>query len=595
MNNKIFSAKFAIEAMKNSGYKDAAHSIAELIDNSIQAGERNDKEIEVEVICIEQEQFIQDRSSSRIDKIAVYDNASGMTPEILGIALTFGQGTRRGATKGMGKFGIGLPNASIAQGNRVDVWSWQKKGEYYHTYLDLDEIVESDYDEIPNVKLQENIPREWEKKITSKIGESGTLVVWSRLERLKWRRHKAFFSNTEFIVGRMYRYFIDKKKCCIRMSAYADEKKVYNKLLEQNDPLYLMSSSSTPEPYKNKQGFEPFGDDGEFPIKINWEGEIHTVKLRISIARADFRRELAEQRKNAGDTPFGKHCAKNQGISVVRADREIELSHAFDIHYDPVERWWGIEIAFDPALDEVFGVTNNKQAATAFRQLSFSDVALEEDKLEGEVRTFLKSENDIRLPIIEISNEISSKLATIRRMIKMQTDGVKAKNKAAAGGDEAGKAATSVTERDGKKGLSDKIDEKLTREEKENEISEAIKSDGIEIDEAGEKTIIESWLNDSKYIFTSAEIRSSRVIFDISQPAGKIKITLNSKHPAYEHFIKKIEEEDAHSFNTLKLLFAAWARMEDIDSQSEERKNMLEDIRVQWGQIGKDMIDEYIK
>ena len=43
------------------------------------------------------------------------------------------------AASGMGKFGMGLPNASISQANRVEVYSWQN-GECFYTYLDVDEI-----------------------------------------------------------------------------------------------------------------------------------------------------------------------------------------------------------------------------------------------------------------------------------------------------------------------------------------------------------------------------------------------------------------------------------------------------------------------
>ena len=592
MAHKIFSPRHAITAMKNSGYKDAAHSIAELIDNSIQAGEGLDRITEVEVICIEEDALISNRHSSRIQKIAVYDNATGMTPEVLAMALSFGEGTRRNAKTGMGKFGIGLPNASIAQSNRVEVWTWQRSGEFYRTYLDSDEIIDRNYDEVPEPELSDKLPDEWIPKIKTDIGESGTLVIWSKLERLKWKRHKAFFSNTEFIVGRMYRYFINGGKCRIRMAAYSSGDSVYDEFVKPNDPLNLMKNTIAPKPFDKKPGFEPFGQ-GEWEMNIPFKGEDNTVKLKFSVARLNYRRELTRKGKNPGDTLFGKHCAKNQGVSVVRAGREIEITPAFDLAYDPVDRWWGVEVSFDPALDEVFGVINNKQVATAFRRLSLSDIALQEDIPEGEVKAFLQQEEDIRLPIIDISNEISSKLTAIRELLKNQTKSVKVEKEAISGEDEVQKAATSVTAKDGKQGLSDKLEKNLSQDEKKEQLSEELEKDGIEVDQKRKNEILKRWLTDSKYIFNSADLRGSRVIFDISQPAGKIKVTINSKHPAYEHFIKQIEEEDVHSFNTLKLLFAAWARMEDVEAQTKERKEIMEDIRIQWGTIAKDMIDEY--
>jgi len=38
----------------------------------------------------------------------------------------------------------------------------------------------------------------------------------------------------------------------------------------------------------------------------------------------------------------------------VRAGRELDLDQAWVIKYDPVERWWGVEVEFPPALDEQF-------------------------------------------------------------------------------------------------------------------------------------------------------------------------------------------------------------------------------------------------
>ena len=60
---------------------------------------------------------------------------------------------------------------------------------------------------------------------------------------------------------------------------------------------------------------------------------------------------------------MGKHAAKMEGISVVRARREIDFRRFdfYNVINEPQHRWWGCEIIFDPELDEVFGVANNKQ------------------------------------------------------------------------------------------------------------------------------------------------------------------------------------------------------------------------------------------
>ena len=119
------------------------------------------------------------KKSRRIDQIAVYDDGCGMDKDRLEEALAFAQGANKESTGGLGKFGMGLPNSSISQCERVDVYSW-KDGKVLTTYLDLKEI-ENGMEEVPEAKELDEIPKEWQKRIKSKILESGTLVVWINL------------------------------------------------------------------------------------------------------------------------------------------------------------------------------------------------------------------------------------------------------------------------------------------------------------------------------------------------------------------------------------------------------------------------------
>jgi len=581
--------------MKDSGYKDAAHAVAELIDNSIQAGELLDRPVEVELICLEENSLLRDRQSSRINKIAVYDNAAGMSPEVLHMALAFGEGTRRGATEGIGKFGMGLPNASISQCCRIDVWSWQN-GKCFHACLDLEEIIMNNQDTLPYPK-EKQIPKEWRGRIASDIMESGTLIVWSKLDRLKWKRHKAFFMNTEFIVGRMYRYFLNDGKCKIRMAAYSTEEKIFDEHVKQNDPLYLMENTNTPVPFDLKPGFIQYGDEEKIPVIHN--GKEYFVYLKFSIADHAFRKNHNRYYKDksyndAGATPFGKHCGKNMGISVVRSGRELELNNSFNIHYNPKERWWGAEIRFDSALDDIFGVTNNKQAATAFKQLTTSEIANEEDISKSEVKNYLKEDNDPRYYVLEISESISSKLAALRKEIDRQREGARTKDDTTKT-DTAEKAATEAAKKDGEKGVSDIKNENLTKEEKEKELKEELERDGVSPDDGDMKEVIQAALNDdAKFIIAFSDLRGADIIFDVTQPAGKLKVTINESHSIYKHLISYLKENDNTSFDIIKLLFASWALMEDREQDEYGRDQLLE-VRKEWGQYAKKMISEYLK
>ena len=58
-------------------------------------------------------------------------------------------------------------------------------------------------------------------------------------------------------------------------------------------------------------------------------------------------------------------------------------------NFNPVERWWGAEIEFPSILDEVFGVTYNKQNATKLAQMAKFDLK-EEAELGESKSEFIK-------------------------------------------------------------------------------------------------------------------------------------------------------------------------------------------------------------
>ncbi len=192
--------------MRDSGYKNTAFALAELIDNSIQAGATS-----VEVLCAEEQAVVNKNVGRRLAKIGVLDNGSGMDGLTLRRALQFGNGTHLLDRSGMGRFGMGLPNSSISQCRRVDVWTWRAgPANALHTYLDLDEILSGTTREVPEPEA-DGVPREWYSPRSENLSTTGTLVVWSEFERtrLTWKHAKATLDNTEILIGRMYRKFID--------------------------------------------------------------------------------------------------------------------------------------------------------------------------------------------------------------------------------------------------------------------------------------------------------------------------------------------------------------------------------------------------
>ncbi len=589
----IIPQKLSIKAMRSSGYKDSAYAIAELIDNSIQAGERLSRPVSVEVICVDKAGYDSPGGRRRLDRLAVYDNACGMDKETLRRALQFGVGDHleEDDQKGIGKFGMGLPNSSISQARRVDVYTW-RDGETWHSYLDVDEIQDGRLVDVPEPQAAV-IPPDWLNIISNEIGTSGTLVIWTQLDLIKWKQSTALLRNAELMIGRIYRYFINNKKATIRLAAYEEGSggrfvNVSEDFVRPNDPLMLMAGTSAPAPYDETPAFEPFGEPQE--IEVGYGGDRHIVTVTASICKV-------ETRKKGGSSHIGSFAKKNQGVSVVRAERELELNRSFENSYDPRERWWGIEVAFTPALDEVFGVSNNKQSATGFQRLDLEDDAAAQDMNLADYQEQLKLDNDPRLPMYEISKAIDKLLETMRVQINRMREGERTELSAksedgSTAEDIATRALRRRQEKLGATGASDK-DEDKPDEERTDVLTGEIEQEGL--DPVTAREIAVSYVKRKiKFLFRHADFPGFAV-FDVTSKAGVIIITINTKHPAHAHLFELLREGEADTpespaLQGLKLLLTAWARMED--EASGDRKIELEDIRGEWGRIARDFLRE---
>ncbi|WLR51770.1 ATP-binding protein [Bacillus tianshenii] len=597
-DNSYVPAHLAIEAMRDNGYKNTAYAVAELIDNSIQAQAN-----EVQLICMEKETFLS-RKTKKLYQIGVLDNGEGMSPEVLHMALQFGNGTRlkRNQRTGMGRFGMGLPASSISQCKRVDVWSWQDGIENaYHTYLDIEEIKVNKNHAMP-LPTKKSIPSIW-IQTASKFGDSGTLVVWSDLDRLMWSKGKTLVDHSEFLIGRMYRKFIQSGETKIRLTVSDFDNPTthaLNKLAMPNDPCYLMDKTSCPEPFNETAMFEPFGEKLSF--SVTEDGEDYEITVQLSVAKLE-----AREGRNAGSKAHGKHAAKNVGVSIVRAGRELELDQTL-VSNDPRDRWWGIEVEFPPALDELMGVTNNKQTARNFSDIlgMIEDIIALQEKGKDidEIQQELEEEGDPRARLIEVCDAIVKQYNNMKKLIENQKKGIDSRKRHKT--TEVEEAATSSTDERKKLGHVGASDEGETKEleERVREIQEGFMDCGYEEEEAKEKAT-ETVTKNLKYCFTHKAFESD-AFFTVQPRGGALDITLNTQHPAYDNLLEVLDEE-VEELNEeklsqrlvkasagLKLLLAAWARYEDEIPESE-RKDYIQDIRKDWGRIARNFLKNYKK
>ncbi len=595
----IIPAHLAIRAMRDSGYRNTAYALSEIIDNAVQAGADL-----VKVICLEETVAVNQRNRRRIKEIGVFDNGSGMPPDILRMALQFGNGTHLQDRSGIGRFGMGLPNSSISQGRRVDVWTWQNgPANAMHCYLDVDEIETGHLREVPEPTHQE-VPEEWQARSCS-LSTTGTLVVWSKFdeERLTWKGARATLDNTETLVGRMYRKFISQGILRLRLVAIEENNPVEENspVIERdarvNDPLYLMAPSSTPAPFDNSPMFQRWGED-DHVVEVEFKGIKYPVTIRASWAKPET---LPEDGKDRGSKPYGKHAAKNIGLSIVRAGRELDLDPAWSISYEPTERWWGLEIEFPPDLDEVFGVTNNKQAATTFSHMAgfdWRDMAEPGESLTDFKRR-MEEEGDPRAGLIDIVTYIQTQLPLIRTNLGNQTKG----------------------RRSGRNRHEPTVEDRASTKFKERvESGHEMPSDREEFDENAERGLVKDLVNTKKYPETAAkEIaadvrqRGRKVIlvemssemdafFSVEQQPGITQVAINRSHPAYDLLVKALDDDTSQASDrtlveriqnaseALKMLLAAWARQEIEDIPNREK---LRRMRMDWGRMARDfLLDE---
>tara|TARA_B100000029_G_C17394419_1_gene894632 strand:+ start:215 stop:826 length:612 start_codon:yes stop_codon:yes gene_type:complete len=200
-NRPIVPVKTAINAFIASGYKSTASAVSEIIDNSIEADAKN-----VQIIVFDE---LNNKGIKKIKKIAIVDDGFGMNEEILSTSLQFGNGSKLNSRKSLGRFGIGLPNSSVSQCDRVDVYSWQD-AKCLHTYLSVKELNENENQNINEIREQE-IPSDLKKEILN-ISKSGTAVVWSECNRLDVAKADTLYNRISRDISRVYRYYLDKKK-----------------------------------------------------------------------------------------------------------------------------------------------------------------------------------------------------------------------------------------------------------------------------------------------------------------------------------------------------------------------------------------------
>lgn len=314
-----------IHATRDSGYKGTSNAVAEIVDNAIQASAKR-----ISIIIAQPP-----GTDRHTIEVRIQDDGIGMDPSTLRHALRFGGSTRFNDRTGLGRYGMGLPNSSLSQARRVMVYTWQSPSAVIMSYLDVDKIAAGEMTEVPPPCSVEDLPEA--------LGKSGTIVAWSRCDRLDFRRVTTISRKLLDDLGRRFRYFISSG---VTISVNGDR-------VEPIDPLYL-------NPRGKFCGAAMFGHPVDYEIQAELDDGTNVIgNVRVTFSELP----VHEWYKFSNDEKRRIGISKGAGVSIVRAGREVDYGWFFlggktRENYDD---WWRCEIQFDPILDEAFGISHTKQ------------------------------------------------------------------------------------------------------------------------------------------------------------------------------------------------------------------------------------------
>ncbi|OPX62210.1 MULTISPECIES: ATP-binding protein [unclassified Methanoregula] len=361
-----------LQSLRASDF-DIPSAIGELIDNSIQADAKTVNIKVKDVVAGTHKKY------KLIQEIVCADDGYGMdaTPgSTLHSCIKLGYSTRFNNRDGIGRFGVGMTLAGIRFATKIEVYSKQKGKKWNYIIFDLNN------DEDINEGIAPPVEKEPPAEYLTLVGKSeGTLVIWSGFDKFAEQDlHATTYSDgfeapdsldpygyLNHWIGRTYRKFIWQG-----VKINLNDQEVYS-----FDPLFISKQKNQfPEDPKAKIIFEK-----EIDWNVSHNGkkggsETSKIKIKISLLPEFYRENISK-----GGLQFkGRYIEENQGISILRSDREVyydEIPYFGEgrvkkLNWEDKDRWWGCEISFTPELDEHFTVKNIKRGAVPAKELKIA-------------------------------------------------------------------------------------------------------------------------------------------------------------------------------------------------------------------------------
>lgn len=598
-DRSILAPAMTVQAMRDSRYRHPANAIAELIDNSIDAQANN-----VELLVQEYRVRANQKDVVRIQSLAVLDDGNGMTDETLGQALRFGGRVQGPGVRKIGKYGMGLPTASASQCKRLDVWTWQNGiDNACHAYLDVNEVAAGMQQLIATD--QQRPPSLWLSRAKIDVSDSGTLVVWSEIDRIT-NQAETIFRHLADEIGRTYRHYIAiaDKTVVIRMAAFHSNsispRDKTDTRVQPNDPLYLMAPSNTSAPWNESPMFEKM-DAMEQTYEVTINGKPEVIEVTYSIVR-NHPDAIGENRGSLpGNRPHGRHARRNMGVSIVRENREIVLDDScVDTQGGggqyPLNRWWGCEVRFGSGCDDLFGVDHNKQMVSHFSQL-LREVSISGDS-DTQLEDYWDVDNDPLVRIaVDIRRNIRSLMRQVARLFSQRPSSGKGQGDGTTPQDPASQAeaiATNATEEGLQTGETtvtptDMEFSATSSEDKEDRLTKKFTDAGYSEEQAKIEASITVKYG-YRYKFINAPL-PGYFVFQAEPEAGVLVVKLNINHRFYR-YLESLEADTDEEGNTkdattaigLRMVILALARMDD-ETHDQETKMQFQNTCHQWGRM----------
>lgn len=330
-----------VRGMRDLGYRSTATAIDELIDNAIQASATK--------VAIA---FGYGASNAKPTGIAVIDNGHGMDPDMTRLSVIWGATHRENDRTGFGRYGYGLPSASVSQGRRFSVYSTTAGEPFHSVTIDVDEIGRGAYGNSGTAVVPEATPTplpNWViEEINREFGEfnHGTVVVIDKLDRLTWVTASALTRHLTEQFGLVYRNVLRETSISVN-----------GVTVDPIDPLFLTPGARHYDLNDVRaEAFPPLA----FEVKDATSGDsLGLVKVRYSYMPPGFLKEGAKRGKT--NARFAVR-SDNNGVIVLRQGRQIDVitRPPFTV-FQNNDRYIGVEVDFPPTLDEEFRVTTSKQ------------------------------------------------------------------------------------------------------------------------------------------------------------------------------------------------------------------------------------------